>query len=149
MKRALQKRQKKELTPTKDKIMPTDKLLPCPFCDGRASQHDNEVGDKHYFFISCRGCNTISKYYHGKQESIKAWNTRATTKREAELQADVKHLKRDLATWKEFCKEGNAECRLISRENERLQAELSTNLDCVADGNGKISFSTIQPKKED
>lgn len=77
----------------------TKKLLPCPFCKGKAlrktenSCADMQFDDDHdYFWVECEGCGARSKVIHvknaryrntckeeflkAKTEADDAWNTR-------------------------------------------------------------------------
>ena len=52
----------------------TDRLKPCPFC---GSESICIVGGGTFpFWIECEGCNTTSKPFNLKEESVNQWNRR-------------------------------------------------------------------------
>lgn len=73
----------------------TDKLLPCPFCGGKAESIDNgkwepvideggayvdcDIQDPTWYGVQCTKCfcQLISEEYTDKKEAIAAWNRRA------------------------------------------------------------------------
>ena len=70
------------------------KLLPCPFCGGKAEireiDYDPEWyqtyndpdsgGDAPVYVISCKSCEAGIKYKYKESEAIQAWNTRKPIK---------------------------------------------------------------------
>ncbi len=70
--------------------MPTDKLLPCPFCGGENTTGVTETDREN--FIYCIPCNLAfySIILRDRDEKYKRWNTRVTTTREAELSAKLR-----------------------------------------------------------
>ena len=66
------------------------KLLPCPFCGGKAEirevDYDPEWhptyndpdsgGDAPVYVISCKSCEAGIKYKYKESEAVQAWNTR-------------------------------------------------------------------------
>ena len=55
------------------------KLLPCPFCGGEATLHNNFLTDK--FKVWCNECDCRTDVYSDKEEAIEKWNTRKTMER--------------------------------------------------------------------
>ena len=77
-----------------------EKLLPCPMCscvkiDIKSNKTTIESIATDYWrgYAKCRKGCIKTKRYISRSAVIKAWNTRASTAREAELQAEVEKLK--------------------------------------------------------
>lgn len=64
-------------------------LLPCPFCGNEPTLivYRGKDGWRDRYAVLCRyddgGCGAESGWYHYEEETIEAWNRRATTKDEA------------------------------------------------------------------
>ena len=54
--------------------MSAKKLLPCPFCGGKAYFSDTN-------WINCDTCNTHTSYFDNAEDAIKAWNKRKPMER--------------------------------------------------------------------
>lgn len=67
-----------------------DELLPCPFHKLNTSVDLTET-DYGRWCVACGGCGTSSGHHNTKEQAVASWNEdRASTTREAELQAELK-----------------------------------------------------------
>ena len=68
-----------------------NKLLPCPFCGGRASvmfdfkkvkdiTENITIERKSVYWVKCNRCHVSQWYYPKKSDAIDKWNTRANDK---------------------------------------------------------------------
>ncbi len=56
----------------------TDKLKPCPFCNGEAEMVESFLyGKVKGYLVSCKKCMCETRLYSSKQNAEKAWNRRA------------------------------------------------------------------------
>lgn len=53
------------------------KLLPCPFCGGKAELKHNILWD----WVQCENCSAMTQEKHCKENAIEAWNTRKPMKK--------------------------------------------------------------------
>lgn len=53
-----------------------NKLLPCPFCGGKATEHEIVGGAGDDFYVCCGRCGTKTMNYARKEKAIEAWNRR-------------------------------------------------------------------------
>lgn len=53
------------------------KLLPCPFCGGKAKIARDVTCGYETFWAHCLECHSQANYGHTEAEAIEAWNTRA------------------------------------------------------------------------
>ena len=65
------------------------KLLPCPFCNGKARFEEEDYS----VIIECVDCYFGIEYFSTKEEAITSWNKRAESKEVKQLKAKVKQLK--------------------------------------------------------
>ena len=54
-------------------LVPTDRLLPCPFCGGNDIRAFKD-GDK--FLITCASCHVFGSLCAEPEAAVKAWNRR-------------------------------------------------------------------------
>ena len=61
------------------------KLLPCPFCGGDAELRAESTRNRYKFVAGCCECPAIAggSAFENKEYNTKAWNTRATSSKEA------------------------------------------------------------------
>lgn len=59
------------------------KLLPCPFCGGKAKIARDVTCGYETFWAHCLECHSQANYGHTEAEAIEAWNTRADDYRHA------------------------------------------------------------------
>ncbi len=53
----------------------SEKLLPCPFCGGKA-----KVVQSHNPYVICESCHVSTPMYSWKADAVKAWNRRTERK---------------------------------------------------------------------
>lgn len=75
--------------------MSENKLLPCPFCGGKADLFSwSQTPFNYQYGIECRECHTlfqINQYDTTMQDTIKQWNTRKPMERIIERICNVRN----------------------------------------------------------
>ena len=64
------------------------KLLPCPFCDGKArfiprSKSSDPIDHYHWAYVECDECSASTCFGKTDEEAIAAWNRRVPLECEA------------------------------------------------------------------
>ncbi|HBS60901.1 MAG TPA: hypothetical protein DEA44_16765 [Firmicutes bacterium] len=74
-----------------------DKLLPCPFCGGKACIHKYEfIGYSSTFGVVCLDCCAETRqFYDTPAEAITAWNRRAQTKSKPITLEELRQMDQD------------------------------------------------------
>jgi len=116
-----------------------NKLLPCPFCGGKAlpdiGNQNGEEADQ--WFVMCQCCAAEGPWFYERGNAITAWNTRALSERHQRLVEAAKGILNAITVLcvdeyscfstcslaNECDKDSGNECLLVARLRAALEEE--------------------------